>query len=58
MVKLRKCPFCGSEAELVTDRAGMSVVRCVNMGCKCSTRLCGSKDLAVHKWNTRAEESE
>lgn len=58
MVKLKKCPFCGSTAELVTDRAGMSLVKCVNMGCKVSTRICGGKEIAISKWNTRVEEDE
>ena len=58
MEKLRKCPFCGSNAELVTDRAGMSVVRCTDFSCKVSTRVCGFKEIAINKWNTRAEESE
>ena len=58
MEKLKGCPFCGGKAEVVTDRAGMTVVRCTNIGCKVSTRLCWREDVAVSKWNTRAKESE
>ena len=57
-IKLRKCPFCSSNAELVTDREGMSLVRCLNMGCKVSTRVCGGKEIAISKWNTRVKEIE
>ena len=58
MVKLRNCPFCNSEAEVVADRAGMNAVRCSNFSCWVSTKTWGSVEKAAIQWNTRAEESE
>ena len=58
MEKLKKCPFCNSEAELITNRAGLSCVRCSEFSCWISTKFCGSKEKAIIQWNTRAEESE
>ena len=55
-VELKPCPFCGSEAELITDRANMSVVRCSNFSCWISTKTSGFKETVINKWNTRADQ--
>ena len=55
-VELKPCPFCGSEAELITNRSGTNVVRCSNFNCWISTKIFGFKETAINKWNTRAEQ--
>lgn len=54
--ELKKCPFCGSKAVLMSDlldrRWG---VVCQNPDAECNVRLlyCDSKEEAIQQWNRR-----
>lgn len=58
MAELKKCPFCGSVADLHQNQAGMFVVRCVKFGCWVSTMPCDFEETAIIKWNTRPTTTE
>ncbi len=50
---LRSCPFCGSEKLTVWDENTIYHVEC--MTCFCQGAACDSKDIAIERWNTRAD---
>lgn len=55
---LKSCPFCGSEAEMVTNRSGDNFVRCTNKQCAAKTRLYHENEAGARiAWNKRAEPS-
>ena len=61
MMKLKPCPFCGSEAKMTTvidvARAELCYkVRCLNLDCLMSEggTVCCTKELAEMEWNRRA----
>ena len=69
-LKLKPCPFCGHEPELVEAACGFYVIRCTNHDwpseCKdanvagdvelCSWGLgSAAKEALIKAWNTRAE---
>ena len=67
MEELKKCPFCGGKAELITNRSDLtsnawSKVRCKS--CYAETKKYyiaheySSDDLAVDAWNRRAYETD
>ena len=47
MEKLKKCPFCGSDAELTED----NYVMCTNLDCGLNSGLCKAFEIEV--WNNR-----
>lgn len=54
--ELRPCPFCGSKAEMVTNRSGDNFVRCTNRQCAAKTRLYHENENGARlAWNRRAE---
>lgn len=50
-IKLKRCPFCGGEAELDIDDLGIWFVRCKK--CFCRTSRSMSKFFPTVAWNTR-----
>jgi hypothetical protein len=51
---LEPCPFCGSEAEFVSDCMGGKYVMCTHPGCQATCRYSGQPDKAIAAWNRRA----
>lgn len=52
MSKLKRCPFCGGEAELKRGLTNLdNFVQCVVCGCR--TKLHNTKKSAIKAWNTR-----
>lgn len=50
--KLKSCPFCGGEAELIKGMCELdNYVTC--LGCRCKTKLYNTKASAIKAWNTR-----
>lgn len=58
MIKLKPCPFCGSEPGVQTGGiANCTSIGCENKDCPALARVGAfTEDLAVEMWNTRAEE--
>lgn len=61
MAELKKCPFCGGEAELYQyypylRKRCLSTVRCKS--CRANSGTWGRKDKAIESWNNRATEAE
>lgn len=60
MTKLKRCPFCGGEARLVTRRQeGTSIepkhfIMCER--CRCMTNESWILKVVINKWNTRTPE--
>lgn len=51
---LMPCPFCGSEAEMVTNRSGDNFVRCTNRQCAARTRFYHENEAGARmSWNRR-----
>ena len=59
MEELKPCPFCGSEARIVTNNAGSVRIKCTNIY-KCGARQewWGMEEDAIKAWNRRAGEAE
>ena len=60
-IKLKPCPFCGSEAELLEDAYGSRrfwFVACHAVSCKIGphTHRCDTPQEAAELWNRRAGE--
>lgn len=54
--KLRPCPFCGAEAELVRNSSGIYFARCTNRQCAAKTRLYHENENGARlAWNRCAE---
>ena len=52
MDKLKKCPFCGGEAELLQGVTEIhNYVMC--MHCYCKTQYYNTQKIAIQTWNTR-----
>ena len=52
MSELKRCPFCGGEAELKRGLTNLdNFVECVACGCR--TKLHNTKKSAIKAWNTR-----
>jgi len=55
-MKLKKCPFCGSEAEVYGD-CDMVKIRCSNYDCQCSLLAWWDEvEDAAEEWNARADD--
>ncbi len=52
--ELKKCPFCGGEAEIVEDKNHISFIRCKRLCCR--TYFYESPKVAIKAWNRREEE--
>ena len=50
-VKLKSCPFCGSEAGIITFPTRMTVIKCPSCGIQ--TRVHPNLNVAIESWNTR-----
>lgn len=55
-IKLKPCPFCGGEAEMIEDANHMSFVRCEQRCCR--TYFFESPKVASIAWNRRAGEQD
>lgn len=59
--ELKKCPFCGGNAEMISIGFGMSLfyVMCINEACNVSpaTRYYHEEKEAAEAWNTREKTS-
>lgn len=56
MTELKRCPFCGAEAELVRNSSGSYFARCTNKQCAAKTRLYHENENGARiAWNKRAE---
>ena len=54
MEKLKKCPFCGGEAELIKRKSNFPYIHGVwCIGCNCRTSFEKSEEIAIEKWNNR-----
>lgn len=52
--ELSPCPFCGSEAVLISDYGDYPYkVACKYCGCFVATPLCATKQEAISIWNNR-----
>lgn len=56
MKEIKKCPFCGGEAEIVVcnilyESNNKYIVRCKK--CSAETDLCETREKAVERWNER-----
>lgn len=49
-IKLKPCPFCGGEAELIGEYSNIFVF-CSE--CRCSTEILNTERKAIQAWNTR-----
>lgn len=60
MDKLKPCPFCGAEAELVDCEIHPRwYVRCTNKYCAIEQEVCVmSKATAIKRWNRRTDKDE
>lgn len=54
MEEPKKCPFCGGEAEIVTESNHAAFVRCKKRCCR--TYVFISSKVAVEAWNKRVED--
>ena len=55
-VKLKPCPFCGSEAIVVNNYRGETRVECVNaLSCGATQYWRDFEEGAIDAWNNRAE---
>ena len=53
--QLKKCPFCGAEAEIVRNGSGSYFVRCTNKQCAAKTRLYHENETGARMaWNKRS----
>lgn len=52
--KLKPCPFCNGEAEIITDAVWQSFVMCMMCGFGSSEAVL-DKEALVKQWNTRHE---
>lgn len=54
MEELKRCPFCGGEAELIKRKSNFPYIHGVwCIGCKCRTSFEKSEEIAIEKWNNR-----
>lgn len=54
MSELKRCPFCGGEAELIKRKSNFPYIHGVwCIGCKCRTSFEKSEEIAIEKWNNR-----
>ena len=52
--ELKRCPFCGAEAELVRNSGWSYFVRCINKQCAAKTRLYHENENGARlAWNRR-----
>lgn len=54
MIEVKKCPFCGGEAELIKIKSNFPYIHGVwCIGCNCRTSFEKSEEIAIEKWNNR-----
>lgn len=54
--RLKPCPFCGSEAEMVRNSSGSYFARCTDRQCAAKTRLYHENENGARiAWNRRTE---
>lgn len=56
-IKLKRCPFCGCEANLVVFADDTWEVQCSNKWCRCHTAAESGKGQAILRWNKRQEQT-
>lgn len=56
MEKLKKCPFCGGEAEIIGGKTEDEVAWVVCKQCYAESPVHSSKKDAVNAWNRRVNE--
>lgn len=56
-IKLKRCPFCGCEANLVVFADDTWEVQCSNKWCRCHTAAESGKNQAILRWNKRQEQT-
>ena len=64
MIELKKCPFCGSKAEIIRDKAfnaetgeALTEPMCFVLCTECSALVSGATDdEVIHNWNRRAND--
>lgn len=56
-IKLKPCPFCGGEAEMLGEDDGMYQVVCQNCAANIDD-FDDEKEVAAEKWNTRTTEKD
>ena len=55
MSELKRCPFCGAEARIVTNYAGSVKIQCTNIyECSIHQEWWDSEEDAISAWNRRA----
>lgn len=54
-MKLKPCPFCGGEAEIISMSEKFTV-SCGTGGCMANISYCSDKQSAVKAWNKRASD--
>ena len=57
-IKLKLCPFCGSEAAFENCGSNSYYVYCKNENCTANRFWTGGKNEAIQKWNCRADAKE
>lgn len=54
---IKKCPFCGSNAEVKRGGHGGYYIRCSDYSeCFCSTYIFNTLDEAIRRWNRRSDD--
>ena len=56
-IKLKRCPFCGCEANLVVFADDTWEVQCSDKWCRCHTAAESGKNQAILRWNKRQEQT-
>lgn len=57
-MKLKPCPFCGSEPRTSHPKPSEFIIQCDNPECPVRVCVVDNFDLPVESWNTRAHEKE
>lgn len=55
MKELKRCPFCGSIVEIISNGIGDYFVQCKCCNARTSDINCEVKEYAIQRWNDRNE---